>query len=206
MAKETVQEITIPAINLKKATIVLAGQTPLITNNFSEAKKADIEAKQQGKAESAAKKGNKIRDPQSEFLGSLYNVPGQPGKYGIPAIGIKKMLVVAGGRFTSEKMTTLRGAINILAPAGGILPLDGSEPEMRTDVVRLAGMGRPADLRYRAEFKQWRLKVPVVFNADVLSLEQVVNLFQIAGFSVGLGEWRPENNGIYGQFSVEGAE
>jgi hypothetical protein len=30
----------------------------------------------------------------------------------------------------------------------------------------------------------------------------VVNLFQLAGFSVGVGEWRPEKNGAFGCFTL----
>ena len=42
----------------------------------------------------------------------------------------------------------------------------------------------------------------VKFNAALLSAEQVVNLFQTAGFAVGIGDWRPERNGLFGRFHV----
>jgi hypothetical protein len=72
---------------------------------------------------------------------------------------------------------------------------------MREDVVRI-GKGS-TDLRYRAELLGWEADVKVKFNADVLSAEQVVNLLKISGFSVGLGEWRPQKSGEYGTFDVK---
>lgn len=63
------------------------------------------------------------------------------------------------------------------------------------------GMGT-ADIRYRPEFVDWRIPVTLKINASVISPEQVANLLNIAGFGVGIGEWRPEKNGQYGRFHV----
>jgi hypothetical protein len=67
-------------------------------------------------------------------------------------------------------------------------------------MVRL--QGKTADIRYRGEFKEWSASVPVQVNTSVLSVEQIANLFLIAGFAVGVGEWRPERNGQYGRFEL----
>jgi hypothetical protein len=62
--------------------------------------------------------------------------------------------------------------------------------------------GKTADIRHRGEFKEWTASVPLHLNTSALSIEQVANLFVIAGFAVGVGEWRPERNGQYGRFEV----
>jgi hypothetical protein len=59
-----------------------------------------------------------------------------------------------------------------------------------------------ADLRYRGEFSPWKATLTVKYNANLMSAEQVVNLFETAGFAVGVGEWRPERDGPYGRFHV----
>lgn len=59
-----------------------------------------------------------------------------------------------------------------------------------------------ADLRYRPEFSEWHAKLLVRYNANVLSESQILNLLNVAGFAVGVGEWRPEKDGQYGMFHV----
>ena len=81
-----------------------------------------------------------------------------------------------------------------------LIKIEGEDPVQREDMVRV-GMG-VADLRYRGEFKKWHCKEPIRFNANVLSLEQIINIFDTAGFSTGVGEWRPQKNGDYGMFHV----
>lgn len=79
----------------------------------------------------------------------------------------------------------------------------GPPPAMREDVTRV-GMG-VADLRYRGQFDPWGARVRVEINTAVISAEQVVNLFALAGFAVGVGEWRPERDGGYGRFRIASA-
>ena len=49
---------------------------------------------------------------------------------------------------------------------------------------------------------EWFTRVQVRFNRNVLSAAQIVNLFNTAGFGVGIGEWRSEKDGQYGSFHV----
>ena len=69
---------------------------------------------------------------------------------------------------------------------------------MREDMVRI-GMG-VADMRYRAEFWPWHAELEISYNTRALSLEQIMNLLNTAGFGVGIGEWRPERDGDKGRF------
>jgi len=67
-------------------------------------------------------------------------------------------------------------------------------------MVRLNG--KTADIRHRGEFKEWSADLEVQYNEDWISAEQIANLISLAGFSVGVGEWRPEKNGQYGTFEI----
>lgn len=188
--------IEIPQIKLNRMIVTIEGQTPLIVHRFGERARKQIEDKQQ----KAAKMAKEARHPEAEFRDALYVIDEAQERYGFPAAGIKKALVYAGGRFADEQMTVLRGLINIL---GDMLEIKGSKPKMRSDTVRLAG-GKVSSIAYRPMFFPWEITVPVVFNETMISESQVLNLFQIAGFSIGIGDWRPEKNGTFGQFTIKG--
>jgi len=91
--------------------------------------------------------------------------------------------------------------------ANGALHIDGDfveiigTPRPREDMVKIS-MG-VADIRYRGQFDEWSADIPVKFNAGVLSVEQVFNMFNLGGFSCGCGEWRPERGGEFGMFRVD---
>jgi hypothetical protein len=195
MAERTIE---IPEIKLDRMTVNVQGTSPLLTNRFGENAILAIENKQQKKAKGV----KEARDPDAEFREKLHVIEAasgkNPGKYGYPSIGIKKCLVVAGGRFADEKMTHLRGAINVL---GSLIEIKAPEPTMRTDTVRL--QGGVTSIAYRPSFWPWEMEIPLVFNAGIIGPSQILNLFQIAGFAVGFGAWRPELNGVFGQFILK---
>jgi hypothetical protein len=39
----------------------------------------------------------------------------------------------------------------------------------------------------------------------LLTEAKVLNLVQLAGFSIGIGDWRPEKGGTFGTFTLKGA-
>lgn len=190
MAERTIE---IPEIRLSTMMVGIVGQTALLTNRFGEKARQKIEDKQQKKAKGA----KEARNPQEEFEDAAHMIDDKT--YGFPAVGIKKALVVAGGRFADEKMTHLRGVINIM---GDLIEIKAKPPKMRSDTVRLAN--GVTSIAYRPMFMPWAMNVPVKFNASIIGEAQILNLFQIAGFSVGLGAWRPECNGTFGTFMLDG--
>lgn len=106
------------------------------------------------------------------------------------------------GAFQQKAMdtkTTARGAIHIV---GEFAEINGI-PTLREDMARI-GKGT-ADLRFRAEFKTWSTVLHIKYNSGAISLEQVVNLFSIGGFSNGVGDWRPAKDGTFGTFHIESA-
>jgi len=172
--------------------IPIIGTTPLICHKWSEKAKKEMLAKQTKKASA----GKGAKDPKKDYEDSLYIHP--DGGYGFPSVAFKAAAVRAAKQ-VGMAMTDARVAFHV---AGELVRIEG-DPSMREDMVRLNG--QTADIRYRGEFKAWRTTVEVSFNANMISPEQIVNLFSIAGFSVGVGEWRPERNGQYGRFEIAGS-
>lgn len=207
--------IHVPAPSISTISLELIGLTPLIQHRWSEKARREMREKQMGAAR--AKKAPK--SPEQDFLESMYVVPGREdwpvekeGRYYAPLLAIKNAAVDACSLLPKDVTKVLaRAAFFIKAPpefasgakeAGPILHF--SSVEMREDLVRV-GMGT-ADLRYRGQFNDWSCTVEIDFNQDVMTPDTLVHLFKLAGFSIGIGEWRPQRDGQYGRFDVEGVQ
>jgi hypothetical protein len=191
MATRTETAIVLPRLDVQMIEMTLIGDTPLITHQWSEKSRKEMRDKQTKRAT----KGREAKDPHAEFEGAIYRL--RDGRCGMPAIAFKNAAVTACTSLADVTKVAARQAFHV---EGEMVAIDAPSPTMREDMVRV-GMGT-ADLRYRPEFSPWRVTLLVKFNAGVLSAEQVLNLFNVAGFAVGVGEWRPERDGNFGRFHV----
>lgn len=198
--------IELPALKIGLMQITLVGDSPLIVHAWShKAKRAMLD-----KQTKVAKGAREAKDPRADFEASMYRLA--DGGYGFPSVGFKASAVTAGTSVAGLTKIQARQAFHVVGEDVDVVgAFEGSvsrvnlvriegQPQMREDLVRV-GMGT-ADLRYRAEFPEWRAKILVRYNANVLSESQILNLINTAGFAVGIGEWRPERDGAYGQFHV----
>lgn len=199
------QQITIQPLKVERAVLHITSLSPLIMHAWSAKAIKQIEDKQQMKT----KTGKVPRDPQQDFEDARYKI--NKSQDGIPALCVKNCIVEAGVMADIPK-TTLRKCIFVLPTharqgeeENTLLPIIcPSGPRLKQDMVKIA-MGT-ADVRYRPIYHGWECKVPVEFIASRITLDQLVNLLDRAGYSVGLGEWRPQKNGTYGRFRVEKVE
>lgn len=191
---DSTKSITIPEVKRVWLDVELIGETPLLTNAFGEEAKQKVEDDQAGKP-----KIKEHRDPVKDYQQSIYWLDDEHTRYAFPAGGIKRAMVSAGQRFAGERGTELMGAFSIPAEWVEII---GAAPRMRTDRVILAGVSRPMSLAYRAEFMPWTINVPIVYMAPFMTEAQVLNLLKLAGTSVGIGAWRLEKKGTFGQFTI----
>lgn len=203
MAVAKTTGITLPPLAIQTMTVKLIGDSSLIVHAWSPKAIEMMAAKQQKKATA----GREAKDPWQDFVGSMYWLSERPDKpseadveaarFGFPAIAFKAAAVTACTSIGTVTKVAARQAFHV---EGEFVEIKGPPPAMREDVCRV-GMGT-ADLRYRGEFSPWSAELTVKFNASVMSAEQVVNLFETAGFAVGVGEWRPERDGPHGRFHV----
>lgn len=185
---------TVPPIALRILNIRVVGDSPLILHAWSDKAKKEMLDKQMGKA----RQKREPKDPEQDYDSSFYRF--EDGRYGFPSIAFKKAVVSAARQIEGLTMVFLRGAFHI---SGDLSPIEGT-PRMREDTVRV-GQGT-ADLRYRPEFLEWAAVLNVRLNSRAMTLEQLIHLINQAGFSVGVGEWRPEKDGANGMFHVESVE
>ncbi len=77
------------------------------------------------------------------------------------------------------------------------------EPNKRKDIVFDKGRGgKIPTMRYRMELKDWQCDVRVKFNISLISQEQIIAVFNAAGFGIGIGDKTPEQGYSNGMFSV----
>lgn len=190
---KTEQAIVLPPLNLQQIRLRLVGDSALICHAWSEKAKKQMLDKQMKKANA----GKAAKDPEQDYRDSLYPLP--QGGYGFPAVAFKASAVDAATFVDGITKVMMRGAFHIL---GEMIPIEG-EPSPREDMVKIA-MGT-SDIRFRGEFKKWAVELPIQFNANAISAEQIVNMFSVAGFACGVGEWRPQRDGSFGRFHVESA-
>lgn len=196
----------LPSLKIGVMEITLVGDSPLIVHAWSQKAKLEMLGKQMKTARGA----KEAKDPVADFEASMYRLA--DGGYGFPSVGFKSAAVTAGTSVAGLTKVAARQAFHVLGEDVDVVgAFDGSRsrlnlarihgiPQMREDLVRV-GMGT-ADLRYRAEFTDWRARIVVRFNSNVLSEAQILNLLNTAGFAVGIGEWRPERDGSNGMFHV----
>jgi len=207
--KEQVIQISKP--NFQYIDIDIVGEEPLNIHRLG--KKLEDEFRARDKNSPIKKKGP--RDYAAEFMDSLYYIDAEgnevdaPDKirkstrFGFPASGFKKAMVAAARQFKNIAMTELRGRFFVL---GRFVQIKGT-PKQDEFWRRIGGKGPGTgtpDIGVRAVFQEWSATLHIKYNADVISAESVVNLLQTAGFSVGIGEDRPDKSGnTFGMWSVK---
>jgi hypothetical protein len=195
MAKQEVA-VSIQALKIAKTEVKIAGDL-LIIHKFSEKSRKEMLGKQMG----AAKKIRENRVPDEEVEQALYRCNGKPA---FPADGFKKAIVNACRYASGLPMTRARGMFfvrGVYASEEGreLIPIEG-KLEKREDIGRLEN--GVACVIFRPQLRDWTAVLPIEYNADLLSLEQLINLINIAGAMVGVGDWRPERGGTFGRFRV----
>ena len=218
---KTEETIEIRPLKRSIAKIRIVGDSPLIVHAWSEkAMRQMLETQMQTKSKSKKKEA---KNPFEDFVNSMYWITKRPegktaeeleekydealqngAKFGFPVVAIKKAANSAAYRngWVRNQME-LRGAYFFRSESNGLAEIISDEPPvMREDMVRIA-MGK-ADIRYRGQFNDWHMDLTMEYNENGdISLEDIINCINAGGYSVGIGEWRPEKDGEYGRFHVE---
>ncbi len=223
VAKKT-EVVEITPVELAEAEISIIGRSPLIVHAWSEKAKRQLLEAQQGK--SVGKK-KEHKNPVKDFIESMYWLSEAPeipegstesdcielfdnaiqkgAKFGFPAVAIKKAATSAAYRqgWTKDKVSA-NGSFWLMGINDPeFVEIETDEPPvMREDMVKISN--GVADIRYRGEFKNWRCKFKISYlKGGIFSLENIISMINLGGFSCGLGEWRIEKGGLSGAFSVE---
>lgn len=220
------KKTTIEIVPLQKSYIEfeIVGKTSLITHEWSDKAKRMMLDVQTGKAKG---KKHDVKIPMNDFINSLCWLTDKPengasddeawerweeaaktAKFGFPVTGIKQSIITGAARGGLDvKMTELRGTFFLTgateASTEEYAEIIAPAPIMREDMVVVGGMSKTADIRYRAEFPVWRMKLRMELLSAKYTLEQIINCIDYGGFVTGIGDWRPERDGQHGMYELD---
>ena len=208
------------AVKMNYMTVKIVGDSPLIMHKWSEKAKKEMLDKQMGKKT----KVKDVKNPARDYADSVYYVGDVPeilkdvpddidfktaqaaideAKYGFPASAFKECALSAGyQQGLLPKKTTARGAFRIIgdAQSGEMVTING-KCAMREDMVRIGGVSKVADIRYRGEIQNWSAELNIAYMGTITP-EMIVALLNVGGMCNGVGEWRNEKGGSFGAFHV----
>jgi hypothetical protein len=198
------KQIAIPEIEIRQAMLTIRGVSPLIVHRWSEKALKALEDSQTGKAKQ--KKGPRI--PEEEWRAACYVIPGKedaedwkPGKYYFPASGLKHAylygIVMLGDPKSFPKSRATGWVFMNDDPT-----LAFESVTLRTDIGR-----NPTQPVYRPQFNGWSMELAVDYDAQSITLEQVVAIMDRGLYTGGIGEWRPSapknKTGSFGRARIE---
>ena len=208
--------IEIPPPQYATLTAVIEGDTEINIHRLGKKLQDEFEARDSNKPIPKKQK----RNYDEEFIDSIYFIDKNgfpidaPKKItsstliGFPSSGFKKAMVFAARQFKNLKMTELRGRffVNQYTP---FVRIEG-KPKVDKFWRRIGGKGPGTgtpDIGIRAKVFPWKATLEIRYLKNLISAESILNLLNTAGFSVGVGEDRPDKNGnTFGMWHVAEAK
>ena len=217
--------VELKPMELQKVNLTIVGTTPLLIHAWSDKAKQMMLVKQRGKTTTK----HEIKIPVNDFMAACYWLTEQPemgaddeeaqanyeaaiangAKFGFPVTGIKQSAIMGAKRGGLDVVATeLRGSFYLEgateASTTDWAEIVGPPPTIREDMVKVGGMSKTADIRYRPQFDSWGIPLLMTYNVNgKYSLEQLLNCFNVGGFVCGIGEWRPERDGQMGMYRLK---
>jgi len=203
MQKQKVIEI--PRLNTPTVKVKLEcihGST-LLMQKMSEDIKKELDEKygRTGKSKLKGRQEKKQLTDKDVVEGKTWKT--SDGKIGFPASGFQKALLSMAKLKELEGVSgkLISGSVKIL---GNIIPIKYKKTVVREDWGKASGMtGAPMKI-LRPEFTDWSCELQIMYDESMISLDQIINLFNKAGFYMGIGSWRPgeSGGGNHGMFQV----
>lgn len=189
-------------VELTRAKIVyhIVGETPLLMNSMSVKAQREL-LLPRGRKTAAEKQGSLKHDPLQEFRDSIYRA----------RKGSETVLALLNTQFKAALCTAaldVPGAKK--AQIGRLTSIEGGEklalygiPEIMCSVVRSADINKTPDIRTRCIVPRWACKVEVTYTTPVLNATVISSLFATAGYTMGVGDWRPQKgSGTFGRWKI----
>ena len=201
------ETIEIKRIDVKQVTVKIVGDGDLILNKMNDVSARQLTDQRKNKA-----KDLEVPNEWEQIITALHWRDGKPTDFSeqglidalknnapcITAFGLKKSFGEAVVRNDIGKFKTkFDPSVNIIAK-GNLIPIKFTEhyiDEKLMSPVR----GKPVLVRMN-RFSGWSAEFTIQFTENVYSLEQIINIINLAGFGLGIGSGRTSG---YGRYHVE---
>ena len=187
--------VRVSPIEVASFKLKVEGETPLLMHKFSDISKQGLLDKQAGKSVERHKRTKEAI--AKEVDACIHRMP--DGKVGFPASGFKKAMVEAatGKLLQGVNGKLAKGSFFII---GNLVPIKYKRQKVNEAIGRI-GRNIPMVV-FRPEFDGWSTELDVRYNLAQITPQQIVTLANLAGFHIGIGDWRPQCSGTYGTFKV----
>ena len=203
------ETINLKHINVKTATITIVGDGDLVLNKMNDVTVRELTDKRKNKAKSL-----ETANVWEEIITSMHWLKEKPTDFSeeglanaladtdnppcISAFGLKKSWGDAVVRNEIDKYKTkFDASVNVIS-SGGLVPIRFAEHYVDEKLMS-PKKGSPV-LVHLNRFSGWSAEVTISFTDNTYSLEQIVNIINLAGFGLGIGSGRTSG---YGRYHVE---
>lgn len=201
------ETIEIKRIDVKQVTVKIVGDGDLILNKMNDVSTRQLTDQRKNKA-----KDMEVPNEWEQIITAMHWRDGKPTDFSeqglidalknnapcITAFGLKKSFGEAVVRNEIDKFKTkFDPSVNIIAK-GNLVPIKFTEHYI--DEKLMSPMrGKPVLVRMN-RFSGWSAEFTIQFTENVYSLEQIINIINLAGFGLGIGSGRTSG---YGRYHVE---
>lgn len=209
MATKKEEVITMRPIEVKRAIIEIEGDTDLVLNKMNDVTVRQLTDIRKDKAKNL-EKPNKWE----QIITAIHWYNGTPTDFSeeglenalqsdnapcITTFGLKKSFGDAVVRNLIDTYSTkFNASVNVLGK-GNLVPVKFAEYSLDEKLMS-PKKGSPV-LTYLNRFSGWRATLEIGYIDNVYSIEQIVNIINLAGFGLGIGSGRSSG---YGRYHVKG--
>lgn len=206
-----VEVLELKSLDIKTAQVTIVGDGDLVLNKMNDVTSRELIDIRKDKAKNVTEKANEWES----IITAIHWRDGKPTDFSeegmkkalkenapcLTAFGLKKSFgqaVVQNGIDTYS--TKFNAGMNIVA-SGNLVPIKFAK-HLIDEKLMSPKRGAPVLVRLN-RFTGWSAVFTIQYTGAVYSLEQIVNIINMAGFSIGIGSGRTSG---YGRYHVENVE
>lgn len=187
-------------MNQLKYSVTIKGVTPYMQHRMDDTKLEQWEVRRKKIIEREG------LDTEDEKVAAFHAFSDEDGNYYMPSDHIRMAMINAGGFIKSKVGNARKSMKNVVAAMFTVSPEQITLP--RFDVVdKRSAVNKNVKARIivkRPKWNEgWKATFTLLIDDDTITQDTVKDLLNYAGRYVGIGSYRPQNNGFFGRFEIE---